>query len=337
MASIRKRGNRWQVIVRRRGYPDQTQTFTKKPQAEQWARKIESEMDAGVWEDTSEAEETTLGEALERYRREVTPGKKSRVQESYRIGKLLGHKITERPLGKVRGMDVADYRDERLQEVGPDTVRLDLALLSNLYEVARKEWSIAGIANPVANIRMPRPSKGRDWRLQPGEEERILRAAAQAECPWIKPFIQLALETAMRRGELLRLRWDLVNLTTRAAHLPETKNGEARSVPLSTRALAVLQALPRSLDGRVIPLSDNAARLAWKRCIKRANREARNKGIPEIEDLRFHDLRHEATSRFFERTELGLMEIASVTGHKDLRMLKRYTHLRASDLAQKLG
>ena len=128
------------------------------------------------------------------------------------------------------------------------------------------------------------------------------------------------------KGELLSLCWDNIDLYRRTAHLPMTKNGTSRDIPLSSRAIDALNALPRNLSGFVFPVSRVALRGLWLRACRRAG----------IEDLRFHDLRHEATSRFFEKG-LNVMEVASITGHKDLRMLQRYTHLRAEDLAVKLG
>ena len=130
----------------------------------------------------------------------------------------------------------------------------------------------------------------------------------------------------MRRGELLGLRWEHINLDRRTCHLPITKNGNSRDIPLSNCAVETLIKLPHNLSDIVFPLSPVALRGLWGRACKRAG----------IRELRFHDLRHEATSRFFEKG-LNVMEVASITGHKDLRMLLRYTHLRAEDLAEKLG
>ena len=125
----------------------------------------------------------------------------------------------------------------------------------------------------------------------------------------------------------MALRWENVDLTRRIAHLPDTKNGEARTVPLSSTSVGVLRALPRSLHGEVFPgLTAEAVKRAFARATRRAG----------IEGLHFHDLRHEATTRLFERG-LNIMEVATITGHKDLRMLRRYTHLKAEDLAKKLG
>jgi integrase len=205
-------------------------------------------------------------------------------------------------------------------------------VIGHLFEVARREWGIP-VANPVKDIKAPAENKARDRRLQPelggqeSEEARLLNACREARNPYLLPIVRLALETAMRQGELISLRWENVNLVRRTAHLPDTKNGEARTVPLSTIAVESLRSLPRNLNGQVFGgLTGQAVQQSFVRAVRRAG----------IEGLRFHDLRHEATSRLFERG-LNIMEVASITGHKDLRMLRRYTHLRAEDLAKKLG
>jgi integrase len=130
----------------------------------------------------------------------------------------------------------------------------------------------------------------------------------------------------MRQGEIVNLRWQHVDTKRRTAFLPDTKNGEARTVPLSTVVVDLLQALPRSITGEVFPgVTTEAVKQAFIRATRRA----------KIEDFHFHDLRHEATTRLFERG-LNIIEVSSITGHKDLQMLRRYTHLRAEDLAKKL-
>ncbi|RMG23913.1 MAG: site-specific integrase, partial [Methanobacteriota archaeon] len=141
-------------------------------------------------------------------------------------------------------------------------------------------------------------------------------------------IILIAIETAMRRGEIASMEWRYVDLRRRVVHLPDTKNGESRDVPLSTRAVEVLQARSkvRNLkDSRVFPLRSDAIGLAFRRICRRAG----------IEGLRFHDLRHEATTRMAER--LHPLELARVTGHRDTKMLLRYYNPRAEDLARKLG
>jgi len=234
--------------------------------------------------------------------------------------------LARRFVASIRGVDIARFRDERLRKVTPSTVKRDLVLLGHVFEVARKEWGI-NFHNPVRDIKLPSDNRPRDRRLQAGEETRLLDACRTARNPWLLPIVQLALETAMRQGELIRLRWEHIDLNRRTAHLPDTKNGESRTVPLSTTAIRELRALPRSLHGQAFPgVTTEAIKRAYIRAVRRAG----------IEDLRFHDLRHEATTRLFEKG-LNIMEVASITGHKDLRMLRRYTHLKAEDLARKLG
>lgn len=166
----------------------------------------------------------------------------------------------------------------------------------------------------------------RDTRLLDGEEEALMEALNTCRNPWIKPMVILAIESAMRRGELLSMRWGNVNLNEQFVHLEDTKNGESRNVPLSSRAIETLKALPRALDGRVLPITPEALKNAFERARKRAN----------LEHFNFHDLRHEAVSRLFERG-WNVMEVAAVSGHKDLQSLKRHTNLKASDLAKKMG
>jgi integrase len=164
--------------------------------------------------------------------------------------------------------------------------------------------------------------------LREGEEARLLAACDLGRNRWLKPLIILALETAMRRGELVGLLWEHVDLEKRVAHLPQTKNGDSRDVPLSQRATATLATLAQDRGDRklVLPLSGNATRLAWEHLRVRA----------ECDGLHFHDLRHEAVSRLFERG-LNVVEVAAISGHRELKMLQRYTHLRAVDLVARLG
>ena len=227
---------------------------------------------------------------------------------------------------------MARYRDERLKKVCSGTAKRDLVILSHMFEVARKEWGIY-VNNPVRDIKLPAHAKARNRRLEPGrdgadsEETRLLNACQEARNPYLLPIVQLALETAMRQGELVSLRWENIDLNRCIADLPDTKNGESRTVPLSSVAVRVLRGLPRGLHGQVFTgLTTEAIKRVYIRAVRRAG----------IDNLRFHDLRHEATTRLFE-LGLNIMEVASITGHKDLRMLRRYTHLKAEDLARKLG
>ena len=339
MAAIYKRGpGHWQVLVRRKGYPTQSKSFKKRLDAEAWAREVEAEMDRGVFVSRVEAENTMFSEALDRFDREKNP---KRVQQYISlVGILKRSFLARRSLAQIKGKDIALYRDQRLKEVSAQTVIHELNLISRLYNTAIKEWGLGGLINPVSQIRKPKLPRARDRRLLPGELDRILSAS---DSPVLSDLVRFAVETAMRRGELAGMTWDMVDLRKRTVTLPETKNGEKRVVPLSTEAVRVLSGLARRIDGEVWGMEPDSITQAFLRALSRARKayekeceEKKEKPDPAfLVDLTFHDLRHEATSRFFERG-LNPMQVAAITGHKTLQMLKRYTHLKAEDLAEML-
>lgn len=325
MATFTKRSSgKWQAKIRKKGYPAQSNTFDTKAKAERWARHIESEMDSGIFVSTSEAEQTTLAELFKRYEEEVLPSKKSHRRVKSNIKKINEH-IGFYPLTKLTPKVISAYRNERLKEVSGDTVRKDLLLISRTLKHAQQEWEIyLPRGNPIASIKVPNQAKGRERRLQPGEETKITKAA-QEYGGELEHIILFALETGMRRGEISELQWKDIDLKKRTATLWDTKNGDNRIVPLSSKAITLLKSLPKNNKAHVFSMRPDSITRAFNRVCERT----------KIEELRFHDLRHEATSRFFEM-ELSIMEVSSITGHKDLSMLKRYTHLKAEDLAKKL-
>lgn len=325
MAYYEKRGDAWRAQIRRKGYPTLSATFDTKAEAQRWAAEIEGDMSRSRFVDTREAESTTLTEALARYVNEVSESKKGSAQEKVRAKKWQKSAWGEKSLAAIRSSDMAAYRDAELKAgKSTATVRLNLALISHLYTVASKDWGIQGLKNPCTAIRMPKGSKQRERRPTTAELKSLLKHAGDinAELPVI---IELAVETAMRRSELVMLRKDQVR--GRVAFLEDTKNGERRSVPLSKRAVELLDGLPTPIDG---------GRFFHLKLDSVSNYFALACEAAKIRDLRLHDMRHEATSRLFERG-LSMMEIASITGHKTLSMLKRYTHLCPNDLAEKLG
>lgn len=325
MASIRKRGPaQWEARIRKRGWPVTCKTFSTKVQAEQWAREIESEMDRGVFVSRAEAESTTLGEALERYIEEYIPRLSDVKRETNRARAIQRHELSSRFLASIKGKDIAEFIKLRQEEgAGPNTIRLDLALLSRLFEVAGSDWGMESLANPVKRANKPKLPSGRSRRLEKGEEERLLEACS----PEFQAVVNFALETAMRREEIASLTWSQVDLKRRVALLPKTKNGDARMVPLSPAAAVLIGSRPRTLHGPIFGMSKDAITKTMLRVCRKA----------EIDDLRFHDLRHEATSRLFENTDLDVMEIRAITGHRAMQMLARYSHLRAHKLAERLA
>ena len=327
MATIEKRGPFWRVKIRRTGLPAQTRTFDNRTQAQQWARGVESEIDKGIVVDRRIAQRLSLAEVLERYRREVTPTKRGAADENLRLKAMAQRPFARIRMSALTSSHLAAYRDERLKVVCGATVNRELSTLSHAIDTARREWDVYLPVNPCTLVRRPPQGRPRNRRLQGDEEQRLLSACRDARNAWLAHFVALAIETGMRRSELLGLLWPNVDLERRIAFLPVTKNGESRGVPLSSRAVTILRGLPDSSNDRVFgELTTDALKQSFKRAVRRAG----------IAGLRLHDLRHEATSRFFEKG-LNVMEVASVTGHKTLQMLKRYTHLSVTDLATRLG
>lgn len=327
MATFTKRQGKWRVQIRRDGFPSVSKTFIAKTDAEKWAREQERLIDRGeLPTHSNERRAVTVGDLLTRYREDITPKKRSPNPERYMIGTMLAHPLALVQLRSLCPKNVTEYRDHRLQIVSASSVHRELAILSHAFNLAIKEWNIPLASNPVALIIKPSPNKARDRRLEGDELERLEAALTQVKNLYIKPAFLFAIHTGMRRGELLSLTWANVDLTNRTAYLPLTKNGHSRTVPLSSEAIRVLENLPRNpSDEGVFPITANALRLAFNRVKTRA----------KIEGLRWHDLRREACSRFFE-LGLSTQEVQLISGHRDLRMLGVYTRLKAEDVAKKL-
>lgn len=370
MATFRKKGpHQWHAQIRRKGWPQQTRTFNTQLEAKTWATMIEREMDAGVFVSRNEAEATSFASALELYAKEVTSKKRSSASELSRIQAMQRHPMALRSLASIRGSDMASYRDSRLEEgLAPATVRRELALISHVFTIARKEWRMESLSNPVELIRQPSVDDSRERRIlsadvwmQKGgkllserldELEMICRYSRSTELPKIITF---AVETAMRRSEITGLQSANVNLDKRVALLPMTKNGSSRGVPLSSKAVDILSSLAEREDGRCFRSRPDSITKAFANAIADARNayveglslhlkhkklsqdqiDKRIKADPFLMDLRFHDLRHEATSRLAEI--FPLHELTKITGHQDTRMLMRYYHPKTEDLAKKLN
>jgi integrase len=333
--------------------------------AEKWARGLERELETSGFIDRREADKNTLRAVLEKYRDEVTPSKKAANIESIKIGVILKDTILpELKMSAITSAAVAAWRDRRLAQVTGGTVNREIDILSSALNHARREWGIH-VENPIPYVKRPEKSRARERRFSLDEERYLFAALDEGERKadgtfgkgarniWLAPLVKLALETAMRRGELLALDWKHVDLTRRTAHLPDTKNGDSRTVPLSLRAIAILKSLPRvdelnvgedeQQTDPVFRTTAMALRKGFVRALERARakyvvdcKDARKRPVAAfLEDVHFHDTRHEAASRLAEKLT-NVLELSAVTGHKDLRMLKRYYHPRAEDLAKKL-
>ncbi|WP_051144406.1 tyrosine-type recombinase/integrase [Nevskia ramosa] len=346
----RRQEFRYKALVRLTGWPTTSKTFRLKKDAEDWARRTEDEMIRGVFIQRAPAERMTLSTALDRYAREVTPTKKasSQATELRRIDSLK-RLLGGYSMAALSSDLVADFRDRRLAgDVDPrtglrrpraaNTVRLELALLSHVFTVAIKEWRLGLVYNPVQNIRKPARGPGRNRRLSPDEEAKLLARIDGHSNPMLRWIVRIALETGMRSSEITSLRRSQVDIQRRIVRLLETKNTSPRTVPLTMAAAALFE---EALHHPVRPIDTDLiffgepGRDGIRRPYEFNKVWTGVKAEVGIKDFRFHDLRHEAVSRFVE-AGLGDQEVAAISGHKSMQMLKRYTHLRAEDLVMRL-
>ena len=326
MATIRKRGAKWQVQIRRVGFPPISRSFHVHKDAEAWARQTEVQADRSeLPNDPKILHRITLGQLVERYRDTVSVKKRGYEVERIVLTAFLRHPICRKPLSHIRTEDFVAYRDERLKTIKVTTLKRELSPLHNLFELARDEWGLPLPENPLGKLRLPFSPNRRERRLKEGELDRLITAAQPCRNSLILPIILFALATGMRRGEILSLRWEHIDREGHSLLIPHTKNGHSRILPLMRAAADVLDTIPVTGD-RVFPLTANAFRLAWDRLRARAG----------LADLHFHDLRHEAISRFFEQG-LTVPEVALISGHRDARMLFRYAHATRRMILEKLG
>ncbi len=331
MATIRKlKSGKFEAQVRRKGYAPVSRTFHKKSDAEEWARHTEVKADRGeLHTPVKVLAQYMVKDVLERYRDEITVKKRSADTETYILDAFMREPIAKLSLAQITSAHFSTYRDKRLKRVKAGTVNRELSIIKHAFDIAEREWDIPLRNNPLGKIKKMKVNNARSRRVSAEEYDLLCEAAQDSRNPFALLLIRFAIATGMRRGEILKLRWDEIDYESRTLHIPVTKNGHARTIPLSGEALAVLdeiQGMKDMDDTLAFPLSDNAAKLVWQRLLRRTG----------IEDLHFHDLRHEAISRFFEYG-LSVPEVALISGHRDFRMLFRYTHLKAEDVAAKLS
>lgn len=332
----------WQVQIRKKGYPSQIKTFDRKNDAQSWARKIEHEMEAGLWKDTKDASQTNLEQAIDRYLRDVSKRKRAKTQTS----EQLSAKYIKRALGKysllqVTPEKVAAYRDDRLKEMAPNSVRIELALLSAVFTVAQKEWSFSGLENPVKKISRPKLPEGRCPMLSEEQIFGLLHECQKSMTNLLYPFVLLALHTGCRSMELRGLKWSQVDLQEGIISLvgADTKTHRSRVIPLTGAAREVLKNMAQDRERRtVVQLSDHKnglvfparddpsvprdMHMSFNRAVKRAGLD----NLPGAGKLRIHDLRH-LCGTFLVMNGADIETIRSILGHRDLSTTQRYLHV----------
>ena len=329
MATIVQRGNKWRVQIRLRGVT-RSNTFERHADAKAWAARTESQILDGLQGNASRNK--TFGDIAQRYLEEVTPQKRGQREESYRIGRILQAHLSTIYLSDLRPQDIADWRDDRLKEVSSASVIREITTISAICNQAMREWGLLN-DNPVLKISKPKPTKARTRRPSEQEIEELCKAMLLTE-DTTKPelvtqrvalALLFAIETAMRAGEICGLTWNDIYLTKRIAHLPITKNGSSRDVPLSKRAIEIIEKLKGIDEKSVFNVDAKTLDVLFRR--------ARDKC--EIEDLHFHDTRREALTRISKKVPVEML--AKISGHKDLRILLNvYYRPKMSDIASML-
>ncbi len=313
MASIRKRDGKFQAQVRRGGV-FKSATFFKKSDAEIWARQVETAMCTGRVKHFVYSPRC-LGEVIERYLDEVTPTKRGRVIEALVLRAMLREPFTQVPLSALGPRHFAQYKKDRLKKVSPSTFRRQYGLLLAVLRLSEQEWQWESPTSCATSITLPAATQTVIERISSAQEARIFEAASELRNPFMVPLISLAITSGLRRSELLNLRladWDRdTNLLT----IREAKSGYPRHVPVFGKGLAALRSMWPSNRELIFPISPNAVRLNWNRLRLAA----------EVPHIRFHDLRHEAISRLFEKG-LSVPEVASISGHRTPSQLFRYAH-----------
>ena len=325
MASITKRNSKWLVSIRRSFHKPVYKVFISKHDAQRWARETERMIEIGDFLDTTEANKTTLRTLLERYEREVSSKKRTK-QDPYLIKNICKYEFVDKVLSHISSSDIAEFRDKRLEFVSASSVNRELSILSDCINKATEEWKCYVRENPVKNNLRLKENPKRIRRLEGNEYEKLMQSCKKNRAFWC-PIIDFAIHSAMRRGELLLLTWNMVHLDKKYITLPPeiTKTNKVRNVPLQPHAIEILKKLPRSLDGRVFPIGIKNFERSWNAICKRSN----------IQGLRFHDLKREAISRLFEKG-LSVSEVQLFCGNS-LSSLSVYTQHNSTTLAEKLA
>ena len=321
VGTVRKRGKSWRAEVCVEGRRASS-SFATKAEAANWILRQEAEF-------TGTATGHTFADACAKFAREVSPKRKGERWERMRLGRWALSRIGLRPIAKMTPADLGAWRDERLAEVSPGTVRREMGLMVDVFTIARREWGWVK-ASPLADVRRPPNPPARRRRITDDEIEAMTRALGVAEGLWtftitnrIGLAFLFALETAMRSGEIIGMHWRDVNLAQRFVTLPRTKNGDRREVALSGRAVEILEALPRE-DGPCFGLRADQRDALFRKARNRAG----------LSGFTFHDTRATAIHRLSKK--LDVLQLARMIGHRDINSLRHYYAESAAEIARLL-
>lgn len=328
MATIRKRNGKFQVQVRIKGSEPITKTFKTKTEAVIWSKATETEkyLSSEITNQPT-CDRKTVGDLLERYFIEIISKRYWYKREKSILKRFQREHIYNIKIDNLCEADVARYRDQRLKTVKPATVVRELSIGSHCLTIAQSEWGVRLPTNVFKSVRKPKVRNNRERRISQEEWNRIVENDRHRGRRSMIHIIELAIETAMRKGELLNAKWVDIDFNQSTLYIPKTKNDYPRTIPLTPRAIDILSSIERiDSESQIISVNYYTLNSWWVELLKAA----------EIRNLRWHDLRHEGISRHFEYG-LSIPEVAMISGHRDYKMLKRYTHIKPANVAAKLA
>jgi len=306
MATFRKlRSGKWQVIIRKENYPNVSKSFCDKTTAQKFAKDIESKMDRQIWDDFSEAQNTTLKDLLIKYRDEITIKKKGYKEETPKINLLIRHKISSYSLMQLRSSHLYKFKDEMMQSRAPKTVNDYLQLISHVWKTSKKIWNITLPAqNPVELVTLEKVNNKRDVVLSPQKYKKLLECCSHSKLNTLVDVVKFAYRTGARLGEIIKLKKDNVNLSLKTATFLDTKNSEDRTIPLSDDVIEILNKYP--FGETIFQIKREQLRFYFIQARKKAN----------LDHFRFHDLRACFCTNAL-LSGMSIAEVSSISGHKD--------------------
>lgn len=333
-------GGRFRAVIRKAGFKVRSGIFPTRKAAENWARDIERDIDRRQYKDPKHFAKDTIGALFEKFRDEVSPKRKGHRWEVVRINAMVRDaEFMKRRVPELQAKDLREWRDARLSKISPQSVNREMNLLSKVFTHAIKEWDYPWKVNPMREVGRPAGAAGkpRNRRWSDTEIETILAAAkydpdkvpvkGMDYVPW---GLLLIIETAMRPNEFCSALVRDAQLERRCLVLHDSKNGDARNVPLSTKAVKIVATLVKGKkpDDTLFPISSQTLGNYYRELRKTA-------GLADA-DLRFYDGKHEAISRMAPKFR-DAVELSKVTGHRDLKSLSVYYNPTVDELADKLG
>ena len=326
MATIRRRKNKWQVIIRKDNFKITYKTFSLKEDAVRWARETEVKIEQGLYQDLTLAKTTKLKDVLVQYRDRVSVNKKGYEQERYKINKIIRSGIADKTLSQLTPLVLFEYIEQQKKLYTASTVNKSITIINLALNFAERFLGIGLNKNPLKFIKRLKESQFVGQVIEPHEEELLLKHAEFSKLYWLKAAIILGISCGLRRGEIIKMKAEDVNYNNRTAILKDTKNGETREIGLSSRAIQELKKLPVSIDGKLFPCKRLDSFTFYYNQLKKWS------GVKK----RFHDTRHTFASRS-TTSGWSITEIAAQGGWKQLQVLKRYTHIKAEYLAKKMN